>query len=348
MHSVLDQPTRLADWLRRDLTAWLERYRGLRLVRLLDERMAALQKQGRIGFYGACTGQEAVVVGTACALAADDWVFPALRESSLMLLRGFGLTDYLAQLFGTRRDVLKGRQMPCHQSARSVNQVSWSSCVGSQLTHAVGAGWAAKMRGANHATVAFLGDGATSTADFHAALNFAAVFKVPVVFVCQNNQYAISVPAERQTRSSTLAAKAATYGVAAVRVDGNDVLAVEEGIASARSVTVAERRPFFVECLTYRMAPHSSSDDPSRYRSASEVSLWQQRDPIDRLLRALHQHPTFNQEELADIDQTLRQRLDTAIAEVEADAPPERSSLFDDVYATLPWHLVEQRRDAEG
>src|SRR5450432_4812626 len=204
----------------------LEFYRALRRIRLLDERMQALQRQGRIGFYGTCTGQEAVPVALGYALQASDWVFPALRESSVLLVRGFPLETYLAQVFGNDNDVLKGRQMPSHMSGRAANVVSWSSCIGTQLTHAVGAAWAAKLRREDMVSVACLGDGATSSADIHSALNFAQVFRVPCVFVCQNNQWAISTPAARQTNTATFAERALCYGMRSERLDGNDVVAL--------------------------------------------------------------------------------------------------------------------------
>ncbi|HKQ71782.1 MAG TPA: thiamine pyrophosphate-dependent enzyme, partial [Polyangiaceae bacterium] len=163
----------------------LRMHREMARVRRLDQRMVTLQRQGRVGFYGACTGQEAAVVGAGLAVGHDDWVFPALRENAVMIVRGFPLALYAAQIYGTSADVLKGRQMPAHPSSRSVNQVSWSSCIGTQLPQAVGAAWAAKLKGDPVVVLAFLGDGATSAADFHAALNFAGVFHLPVVFVCQ-------------------------------------------------------------------------------------------------------------------------------------------------------------------
>ncbi|HMJ11542.1 MAG TPA: thiamine pyrophosphate-dependent enzyme, partial [Polyangiaceae bacterium] len=265
----------------------LAMYREMRRVRLLDTRMVSLQRQGRIGFYGPCTGQEAPPIATAFAIAPRDWVFPALREGAIMLARGFPLAKYVAQVFGTELDVLKGRQMPSHMSGREVNQVAWSSCIGTQLPQAVGSAWAAKIRGDKLVTVGFLGDGATSHSDFHAAMNFAAVFRVPCVLICQNNHWSISVPVSRQTRSATLAVKARAYGLPGVRVDGNDVLAVYRAVSDAVYRARQGEGPTFIECLTYRLGGHSTSDDPSRYRSEQEVSEWAERDPILRFRRHL-------------------------------------------------------------
>ena len=323
----------------------LQFYRALRQIRMMDERMQALQRQGRIGFYGTCTGQEAVPVALGFALEPSDWVFPALRESSLLLVRGFPLVSYLCQVFGNDRDVLKGRQMPSHMSGRSANVVSWSSCIGTQLTHAVGAAWAAKMRGERMVSAACLGDGATSSADFHSALNFAQVFRVPCVFVCQNNQWAISTPAARQSNTRTFAERALAYAMPAERLDGNDVcglyLAFQRAAARARTGL----GPTFLECVTYRTGPHSTSDDPSLYRSEAEVSEWRARHPIARLASSLESQGALSAAHGRALDDELRVELDAALELAEAAPPPPRASLFDDVYAELPGHLLEQRQE---
>jgi pyruvate dehydrogenase E1 component alpha subunit/2-oxoisovalerate dehydrogenase E1 component alpha subunit len=321
-------------------------YRAMKQIRLLDERMLALQRQGRIGFYGACTGQEASPVATALALKPSDWVFPALRESCVMLVRGFPLTTYIAQLFGAKGDVLKGRQMPSHMSGRSVNVVSWSSVIGSQLPHAVGAAWAAKLNHGNQSrnvVVAFLGDGATSSADFHSAMNFAAVFKTPCVFVCQNNQLAISVPSNRQTASASLCIKGRAYNVPATRIDGNDALAVHATVSEAAARAREGQGPTFIEAVTYRVGAHSSSDDPTRYRSQDELDLWLSRDPILRLRTFLAVHGALDTEVDAALDRAYHEQITEAVAEVESLGPTPRESMFDDVYSKLPWHLAEQR-----
>jgi pyruvate dehydrogenase E1 component alpha subunit/2-oxoisovalerate dehydrogenase E1 component alpha subunit len=321
----------------------LRMYREMKRVRLLDQRMVMLQRQGRVGFYGACTGQEAAVVGTALAAAPGDWIFPALRENAIMLVRGFPVASYIAQVFGNSRDPLKGRQMPAHISSRSVNQVSWSSCVGTQLPQAVGAGWAARLRGDPTVSIGFLGDGATSEADFHTALNFAAVFQAQTVLVCQNNQWAISVPVSRQTAAPTLAVKARAYGMHAVRADGNDIVAVYQVLSEALERARHGHGPTFVELLTYRVAPHSTSDDPSRYRSNDDVEAWIKKDPLDRMVRHLTAKKLLTAEADERLEQAMLEEIRKAIEEVESYGPPERASLFDDVYAELPEHLAEQR-----
>ena len=321
----------------------LDFLRELYKIRALDGRMQALQRQGRVGFYGTCTGQEAVPVALGFALEQADWVFPALRESSVLLVRGFPLETYIAQVFGNQRDVLKGRQMPSHMSGRARNVVSWSSCIGTQLTHAVGAAWAAKIRGEQMIAAACLGDGATSSADFHSALNFAQVFRVPCIFVCQNNQWAISTPASRQSNTKTFAEKASAYAMPAERVDGNDVCGLYTAFLRASARARSGLGPTFLECVTYRIGPHSTSDDPTLYRSEAEVEQWRARDPIARLERELAAEGAFDERAGAALKAELGAALDAALASVEGEPLPPRATLFDDVYAQLPPHLIEQR-----
>lgn len=325
----------------------LRAYREMRRLRLVDERMVALQRQGRVGFYGACTGQEAIPIATAMALDSGDWVFPALREQSVMLVRGFPLERFIAQILGNERDVLKGRQMPSHHSGRAVHQVSWSSCVGPQLPQAVGAAWAMKKRKAESIALGFMGDGATSQPDFHAAMNFAGVFQVPCVFVCQNNQWSISVPVSRQTASATLAIKARAYGMPGVRVDGNDLLAVFKVVTDAARVARSGGGPTFIEAVTYRIGAHSTSDDPARYRASGEVLEWRKKDPIHRMQRHLAVLGLTDESRDARLDAELNSEISSAFLEVEHLPPPPRASLFDDVYENLPWNLLEQRDELE-
>jgi pyruvate dehydrogenase E1 component alpha subunit/2-oxoisovalerate dehydrogenase E1 component alpha subunit len=323
----------------------LRAYREMKRVRLIDTRMMLLQRQGRIHFAGECRGQEATPIGTGLLLEPSDWVFPALREAAIMLVRGFPLPSYIAQYFGNAGDVLKGRQMPSHMSGRSVNQVAWSSCMATQLPHAVGAAYAAKMRKERAVTIGFVGDGGTSEPDFHNALNFAGVFRVPCVIICQNNHWAISVPAAKQTAAQTFAVKGRAYGVPSVRVDGNDVLAVYKVVGEAIRRAREGHGPTFIEALTYRMGAHSSSDDPTRYRAQSEVDMWALRDPILRLRRHLLHRGLIDETQEAALEEALMAEISAAIQEVEPLGPPARETLFDDVYAELPWHLVEQRAE---
>ncbi len=321
----------------------LRLYREMLRLRTLDERMMTLQRQGRVGFYGACTGQEAATLASAIALEPSDWIFPALREGGAMLLRGFPLVPYLCQVFGNSGDETKGRQMPSHMASRSVNQVSWSSCIGTQLPQAVGAAMAARIKGDRTVVAAYMGDGATSEGDFHVAMNFAGVFKPPVVFVCQNNHWAISVPTSRQTASESIAVKAVAYGFPGVKVDGNDAVAVYGAVKEAVDRARGGGGPTLVECETYRIGAHSSSDDPTRYRDEREVEAWRKRDPIERLRARLGADGLWSDRQDAELRARLLDEVNAAIAEAEQKPDPPREGLFEDVYSNLPWFLREQR-----
>jgi pyruvate dehydrogenase E1 component alpha subunit len=318
-------------------------YRELRRLRIIDAKMILLQRQGRVGFYGACTGQEAVPIGTGLALEEGDWVYPALREQSIMLVRGFPLTKFIAQVFGNSGDVQKGRQMPSHHSGREVNQVSWSSNIGPQIPQAVGTAWAMKLQKKKTAAVGFMGDGATSQPDFHTAMNFAAVYNVPAVLICQNNQWSISVPTSRQTASETIAIKGEAYGMLSRRIDGNDVGAVYTTVKEALARGKAGEGPTFIECVTYRIGAHSTSDDPTRYRDEAEVEAWRKKDPVDRLKKLLLESGALTEAQDAALEVEFTDAVNEAVRLVEAMPEPERLSLFDDVYGEMPWNLQEQR-----
>jgi len=317
-------------------------YRGMMLERVLDDRMLALQRQGRIGFYGPAVGQEAAIVGAAMALDPDDWIVPQYREPGAALLRGMPLRELLCQLMGNAEDPVKGRQMPCHYVYRKGNYLSISSPVGTQLPHAVGIGWGMRIRGDRSVVLVYFGDGATSTADFHVAMNFAGVFKVPCVFLCNNNQWAISLPVARQTASETLAMKAQAYGFDGLRVDGMDGLAVYRATRDAVDRARSGHGPTMVEALTYRLGPHSSSDDPSRYRDETEVSAWRERDPLLVFRRYLERSFRWDDRKEAALEKELGDEITRAVADAERVRPPALDTLFSDVYADIPWNLREQ------
>ena len=323
----------------------LEVYRAMMRIRTLDERMMTLQRQGRVGFYGACTGQEAATIASGYALKKSDWVFPALREAGVMLMRGFPMVPYLAQVFGNSGDVTKGRQMPSHQAAKSVNQVSWSSVIGTQLPQAVGAAFAARLQKHDTVVIAYMGDGATSSNDFHVAMNFAGVFKAPVVFVCQNNHWSISQPTSAQTSSESIAIKAKAYGFPGVKVDGNDVETVYAAVHEAVERARAGNGPTLVELDTYRIGAHSSSDDPTRYRDQNEVEAWKLKDPIDRARVRLIKLKAWDEKRDEALKVELTEEVNAAIKEAEALPPPEVDSLFEDVYEQPSWNIVEQRAE---
>jgi pyruvate dehydrogenase E1 component alpha subunit len=321
-------------------------FRHMVQMRVLDQRMLSLQRQGRIGFYGTATGQEAAITGSAYALRATDWVFPALREMGVSLWRGTTIRELVCQLIGNSGDVLLGRQMPCHFSDRRVLSVAWSSCIGTQLPHAMGAAWAAKLMKHDTVMMGYLGDGATSTGDFHAAANFAGVLRLPLVLFCQNNQWAISVPLSRQTAAESIAIKAESYGFPGVRVDGNDLLAV---IAATRDAVEGARRgdgPTLIEALTFRMGGHSSSDDPTRYREAELVAEWERQDPVVRMRAWMRAQGMATERDEEQWTQEFDETIATAVREAEALPPPAIETMFTDVYREIPRQLEEQMKHA--
>jgi pyruvate dehydrogenase E1 component alpha subunit/2-oxoisovalerate dehydrogenase E1 component alpha subunit len=320
-------------------------YQGMKTIRLLDEKMIGLQRQGRIGFYGASTGEEAAVIGSAEALKPEDWIFPALRQGGALLYRGFHLKDFISQVFGNSGDLHKGHQMPCHYSSRSFHHTAWSSCIATQLPHAVGAGYASKYLNETSVIFAYLGDGATSTADFHAALNFAGVFRVPVVFFCQNNQWAISVPLEKQTAVKFLSLKASAYGIPGICVDGNDVLACYHASKEAADKARKGAGPTFIEAVTFRVGAHTTSDDPKLYRDESMVEAWKKRDPILRMRKFLESEKLWNQKMEKDLDKKIADEIQDAIEKVESFPPPEVETLFEDTFLKKSWNLIEQEKD---
>ncbi len=346
LYQLLDEegradPAAIA-WLDRELGRRL--YEGMLLIRVTDARMMALQRQGRIGFYGEALGQEAAVIGSAAASAADDWIIPALREAGVGLYRGMSLATYQAQIFGNAADPSKGRQLPCHPCDRPTNYVVMSSCVSTQIPHAVGVAMAMKIAGdGGRCAFGYMGDGGTSAADFHVALNFAGVMKAPVVLICQNNQWAISTPGHVQTAADTIALKALGYGVDPLRADGNDVLAVYDVCDRAARKARAGGGPTFVELVTYRVSAHSSSDDPTRYRDEGVTAVWRsRRDPLTRMRRLLEARGWLAAGEHDALAAALEARVRAEIAAQEAVGPPPVASLFDDVYEQPTWLQRDQ------
>lgn len=324
----------------RSMYEWMVR------VRILDTRMVSLQRQGRIQFYVPSTGEEALQIGTAWALRQEDWVFPAYREQGVALYRGYPLEAMISQLLGNREDYLKGRQMPNHFGSPRWRFAVASSPVGTQIPHAVGAAWTARLRREASVTITYFGDGATSTGDFHAGMNLAAVQQLAVVFFCKNNGWAISLPRAQQTRAEHLVDKAVGYGMPGLRVDGNDVLAVYQVAHRAVEYARAGGGPVFVELVTQRMGPHSTSDDPTRYRAPELMEPWMTRDPIARFRKHLQARNLWTAE---DEERTLSEtdaRISEALRWAEQAPPPSPESIFDDVYAEIPWHLQEQRAES--
>ena len=294
-------------------------YRAMLRVRLLDEKMLLMQRQGRIAFFGPSSGQEASICGSGFVARKQDWLFPALREGGALLMRGFPLERYFGQLFGNVLDVQKGRQQPMHFSSGDYKYLSLSSVIATQLPQAVGAAYAAKIKGDDCVTFGYIGDGGTSEHDFHMAMNFSAVWKVPCVIICQNNQWAISVPFEQQTASKGIAVKASAYGMPGVAVDGNDALAVIAAPREAHARALRGEGPTLLELVTYRRGGHSSSDDPTRYRDEARTEAAARRS--GRPLRAAFKYVQAATVEIEGVD--VRMSTTTALG---SSAPKTTSS----------------------
>ncbi|OGL43200.1 MAG: pyruvate dehydrogenase (acetyl-transferring) E1 component subunit alpha [Candidatus Schekmanbacteria bacterium RBG_13_48_7] len=320
-------------------------YRMMVMTRLLDERGMKLQRSGRIGFYVTSTGEEATQIGAAAAFTPDDWIFPSYRDPGIALFRNLSLDLIMANLFGNEKDTVKGRQMPVHYSSRKYKLVSISSPIATQITQAVGAAMAARIKKDKIVVGTFFGDGATSAHDFHTGMNFAAVYNAPVVFVCNNNQYAISSPVKKQTMSESIAIKALAYGMEGHLVDGNDVLAVFAKTKAAVDKAREGGGPTLIEAYTYRLGPHSSSDDPGRYRSKEEVDKWLKNDPIARFRHYLQTKRLWDNNKDKTLHDEITQQINDAVKRMEKVLPPPLSSIFEDVYAEMPWHLKEQMHE---
>jgi len=320
-------------------------YTSLVRVRMLDDRMLTLQRQGRVGFYVPSSGEEAVQVGSAMVMEKDDWIFPAYREPGAALVRGVPLKVLMAQVWGNSLDVNKGRQMPNHFGYKDLNMVTPSSPVGVQIPHAVGAAWAMKLKKETDCCLVYFGDGATSGAEFHTSMNFAGVYKVPCIFMCKNNQWAISLPFSRQTASVSIAMKAVAYGFEGARVDGNDVLAVYTVTKHAADKARSGGGPTLIEAVTYRMGPHSSSDDPTRYRDQKDVEEWRKRDPITRFKLYLRAKGIWSDAWDSKVHKQIEEELNAAVTQEEQAAKPNVETLFTDVYAEMPWNLKEEMEE---
>lgn len=332
-----------------DKTLSLQLYRGMLWTRIMDQRFMALQRQGTLGFYAETLGQEAASIGSAAATKPEDWLVPALREHGGGLYRGMDFNRFVAQLFGNEKDVTRGRQMPLHPSDRETNYVNMSSCIASQIPHAVGIAMGMKISGEKAVCIGYMGDGATSEGDFHAAMNFAGVMRSPVVLVCQNNQWAISTPGTSQTASDTIAIKGLGYGIESLRADGNDILAVYEVTKYAADKARRGDGPTFIELLTYRCSAHTSSDDPSRYRDESVTEIWRsQRDPLRRMRIFLEKKGWLSEAEheamSAQIDSVIRE---TVKQHQDVDMPA-KTSMVEDVHEELWWRLREQQEQLKA
>ncbi len=316
-----------------DPDLYQQMYRKMVLARVLDRRMLALQRQGRLGTYAMLEGQEAVQIGSALALKPDDFVFPSYREHAVQVTRGLPIEVLLAYWKGLPN---VGWDLDKYRTGIVTVPIA------TQLPHAVGYSYVTKLRGEDTVTAVYFGDGATSEADFHAAMNFAGVWKTPTVFICANNLYAISVPYEKQTASETIAQKAAAYGFDGFRVDGMDPIAMY--LATRIAVRRARKGhgPTLIEAMTYRYGPHATADDPTRYRSREEEEKWRQRDPIERLRRFLESRGEWDERVGEKVAQETADQVEAAITAIEAEPLPGRDDAIRHGFHRIPAHVVDQ------
>src|SRR5438128_6911529 len=307
-------------------------YRAMLLGRRLDERMVRLQRQGRVGTFAPIKGQEASQIGSAFTLRRSDWMVPSFRETAAMVWRGWPI-DKLLHFFAGR---LEGGQ-----PAPDQHDLPITIPVASQLPHAVGLAYAVQYRGDDAVVMTYFGDGATSEGDFHEAMNFAGVWHVPIVFVCQNNQWAISVPLKKQTHSRTIAEKALAYGLPGIQVDGNDVLAVYAAAREAIERARAGDGPTLIECVTYRLGVHTTADDPTKYRSEAEVREWERKDPLTRFGAYLEKKTLLE----PGLEEELDAEIARAVAVFESLPPADPLTMFEHAYGELPAHLRAQRQE---
>jgi pyruvate dehydrogenase E1 component alpha subunit len=307
-------------------------YRAMRLGRRFDERMLRLQRQGRIGTFAPIKGQEAAQIGSVATLRRTDWMVPSFRETAAMIWRGWTMEHILLFFAGYLEG---GRPAP--------EQHDLPICipVGGQLPHAVGLAYGAQYRGDDAVVMVYCGDGATSEGDFHEAMNFAGVWHLPLVFLVQNNQWAISVPLKKQTHSRTIAQKALAYGFPGIQVDGNDVLAVYAASREAVEKARAGDGPTLIECVTYRLSMHTTSDDPTKYRSAEEVEAWERKDPLTRFGAYLQQRNLIE----PDLDEAIDAEIARAVEAFEAVGAPDPLVMFDHAYAARPAAIEGQRAE---
>lgn len=299
-------------------------YEAMVLTRTLDNRAFLLQREGRLGTYAQSLGQEAAQVGSAFALAPMDWVVPSYRENAVLICRGIPMQNILLYWAGDERGMLGFKAKHC---------LPYSIPVGTQLPHACGMAIANKLRGSQAIVACYFGDGATSTGDFHEGLTMAGIFRAPLVFICQNNGWAISVPRSRQCAAPTLAQKALGYGIETIQVDGNDVLACYVATREAVDRARAGGGPTFIEAVTYRLGDHTTADDASRYRDAAEVEEWGRRDPLLRLRLYLEGRGLWDATRETQLAADCEHRVDVAVLAAESMPPPDAEDILRYTYA---------------
>lgn len=323
----------------------LRAHRHIMRLRQMDMILMNAQRQGRISFYMTCTGEEGIHMGAASAMDPQDPVLAQYREQGVLMWRGFSLDQFTNQCFSNDLDIGRGRQMPVHYGSRALQYHTVSSPLGTQLPQAVGVAYRLKLAKKPNVPICFFGEGCASTTDFHSAMNFAATLNAPVLFFCRNNGYAISTPVTDQYAGDGIVARAPGYGMAAIRVDGNDILAVHAAVREARVYALQNKAPVMIEAMTYRLGHHSTSDDASRYRSADEVEdFGNKMDPLVRLQNFLVKHGLLTNDEIERMREDERFAVLKAMEKAEKRPKPPMENLFEDVYRELPANLEYQKK----
>ncbi|CAA16329.2 2-oxoisovalerate dehydrogenase subunit alpha, mitochondrial [Caenorhabditis elegans] len=327
----------------------LKMYKTMTQLNIMDRILYDSQRQGRISFYMTSFGEEGNHVGSAAALEPQDLIYGQYREAGVLLWRGYTMENFMNQCYGNADDLGKGRQMPMHFGTKERNFVTISSPLTTQLPQAVGSAYAFKQqKDNNRIAVVYFGDGAASEGDAHAAFNFAATLKCPIIFFCRNNGYAISTPTSEQYGGDGIAGKGPAYGLHTIRVDGNDLLAVYNATKEARRVALTNR-PVLIEAMTYRLGHHSTSDDSTAYRSSDEVQTWGDKDhPITRFKKYITERGWWNEEKEMEWQKEVKKRVLTEFAAAEKRKKAHYHDLFEDVYDELPLRLRRQRDELDA
>jgi pyruvate dehydrogenase E1 component alpha subunit len=312
-------------------------YEAMVVARVYDRKCSALQRQGRLATYAQFEGQEAAQIGSAAVLEPEDWLVGSYRDAAAQWYHGL---PWVNLILGRTGDERGGK------SPDDVRVLPPSITVGGHMIHAAGLAWAEKLKGTGALAMTLFGDGATSEGDFHEAMNFAGVYDLPVIFLCQNNGWAISQPTSMQTAAESIADKAVGYGMPGIRVDGNDVLAVFSATRDAAARARAGEGPTLIEALTYRMGPHTTSDDHLRYRAEDDLEEWRVKDPLDRAQAFLAANHAWSQEWQEAVEARAHDDVEEAVAEAEALEPLEAGDLFDAMFAETTEPLEEQRGSA--
>lgn len=313
-------------------------YEAMVTARVYDRKCSAMQRQGRLATYAPFEGQEASQIGSVAALRADDWLVATYRDAAAMWYQGYGMRNLILGRTGDERG---------GHPEEGVNVLPPSITVGGHMIHAVGAAWAEQIKGSGRIALTLFGDGATSEGDFHEAMNFAAVFATPTVLFCQDNGWAISMPRERQTAAASLADKAIGYGMPGVVVDGNDLFAVHAATSAAAERARSGDGPTFIEALTYRVGPHTTTDDPGRYRDDAEAALWRERDPLQRVRLHLETTGAWDEDRQQAVEAAATDLVEEAVAAAEALEPLGPGDIFAATFAEATPALEAQRRRLE-